>query len=60
MESALPESDSQTLSSKPDLSLIDKKILNVLQTDFPVSVRPFRKIGSELGITEEEVSKKNA
>ncbi len=58
MESALPESDSQTLSSKPDLSLIDKKILNVLQTDFPVSVRPFRKIGSELGITEEEVINK--
>jgi DNA-binding Lrp family transcriptional regulator len=41
--------------SLPDLSLIDKKILNILQTDFPISIRPFRKIASELGITEEEV-----
>jgi DNA-binding Lrp family transcriptional regulator len=51
------ESASQTLSS-PDLSIIDRKILNILQTDFPISARPFRKIGSELGITEEEVINK--
>ncbi|RZD18009.1 MAG: Lrp/AsnC family transcriptional regulator [Candidatus Acididesulfobacter diazotrophicus] len=38
-----------------ELDLFDKKILNILQTDFPISARPFQEIGMRLGISEEEV-----
>ncbi len=37
------------------LDLFDKKILNLLQTDFPISARPFQDIGLRLRISEEEV-----
>lgn len=33
----------------------DRKLINRLQTDFPVSVRPYWEIGQKLGITEAEV-----
>jgi len=38
-----------------ELELTDKKILNILQTDFPISVRPFLSIANLTGISEEEV-----
>ncbi|MHB1665720.1 MAG: siroheme decarboxylase subunit alpha [bacterium] len=38
-----------------ELDLFDKKILNILQTDFPILARPFQEIGLRLGISEEEV-----
>ena len=38
-----------------ELDLTDKKILNILQTDFPISERPFETIGSRLDIPESEV-----
>ncbi len=38
-----------------ELDLTDKKILNILQTDFPISERPFETIGSRLNISESEV-----
>ncbi|MHB1661396.1 MAG: siroheme decarboxylase subunit alpha [bacterium] len=38
-----------------ELELTDKKILNILQTDFPISSRPFLSIANLTGITEEEV-----
>lgn len=34
---------------------IDKKILEILQNDFPLCVKPFEKIGSLLEISEKEV-----
>ena len=33
----------------------DKRLLNRIQSDFPVDARPFHVIGKDLGITEEEV-----
>ncbi|MEA3223937.1 MAG: AsnC family transcriptional regulator [Thermodesulfobacteriota bacterium] len=34
---------------------IDKKILNIINKEFPVEERPYKKIARTLGITEEEV-----
>lgn len=34
---------------------IEKRILNIIQTDFPISPYPFRVIGEQVGIGEEEV-----
>ncbi|MGI6227600.1 MAG: AsnC family transcriptional regulator [Peptococcales bacterium] len=33
---------------------IDKRLLTIIQKDFPVSSRPFQEIGALLGISEEE------
>lgn len=33
---------------------INKKLLAIIQQDFPVSPRPFQEIGAKIGITEEE------
>ena len=35
-----------------ELELTDKKILNILQTDFPISVRPFLSIANLTGHIE--------
>lgn len=33
---------------------IDKEILNIIQTDFPVAARPYAVIGERVGISEDE------
>lgn len=33
---------------------IDRKLLNIIQNDFPIESRPFRSIGERLKISEEE------
>jgi DNA-binding Lrp family transcriptional regulator len=38
-----------------ELELTDKKILNILQSDFPISAHPFLNIANLTGVTEEEV-----
>lgn len=36
------------------IDAVDKKILNLIQEDFPVTKEPFRRIGEEAGIGEDE------
>lgn len=36
------------------MDAIDKKILNIMQKDFPLEEEPFRAIGERCGISEEE------
>lgn len=37
------------------LSLSDKKLLNIIQTDLPLTDRPFAELGKIIGISENEV-----
>ncbi|MDK2823872.1 MAG: siroheme decarboxylase [Clostridia bacterium] len=37
---------------------IDKKLLTIIQKDFPVCSRPFQELGEQLGISEEETIKR--
>ncbi len=39
----------------PELTDIDKKILEEVQLDFPLSERPFEVIGNRIGLPEEEI-----
>jgi DNA-binding Lrp family transcriptional regulator len=34
---------------------IDKKILNIIQKDFPIVAEPFKMVAEKLGLTEDEV-----
>ncbi len=39
---------------------IDKAILNEIQSNFPISPRPFREVGKKIGISEDEVIRRIA
>ena len=39
----------------PNFDDIDKAILNRIQSDFPIEQRPYRAIGKDLGISEDDV-----
>ncbi|MEW6622179.1 MAG: AsnC family transcriptional regulator [Bacillota bacterium] len=34
---------------------LDKKLLSILQTDFPITAQPYHELGKKLGITPQEV-----
>ena len=36
------------------LDTLDKKLLDIIQTDFPIEPRPYAVLGERLGIGEEE------
>ena len=40
--------------SQTELDLIDKKLLDIIQTAFPLVPRPYASLGEQLGISEEE------
>ncbi|MGZ3648420.1 MAG: siroheme decarboxylase subunit alpha [Syntrophales bacterium] len=40
------------------MDTIDKKILNIIQKDFPVVAEPFKAVAEKLGISEDEVLKR--
>ena len=46
--------------SQPEVRIdnIDRDILNQIQSDFPITSRPYRSIADKLGLTEEEVLKR--
>jgi len=46
-----PEDDGADFS----LDATDKKLVTMIQADFPITDRPFAAIGKKLGISEEEV-----
>ena len=39
----------------PEIDDVDKTILNRIQSDFPITSRPYRTIGNDLGLSEDEV-----
>lgn len=43
------------MSTALSLDAIDRRLLNLLQSDFPLVTRPFVALGERLGISEEEV-----
>ena len=42
----------------PELETVDKAILNRIQSDFPITARPYATIAEELDLTESEVLKR--
>ena len=43
-----------TTGFRQDMDLLDKKILDIIQTDFPLCSRPYQRIGERVGLTEAE------
>ncbi|OPX99715.1 MAG: hypothetical protein A4E60_02693 [Syntrophorhabdus sp. PtaB.Bin047] len=44
--------------SAREMDVIDKRILNMLQEEFPLTERPFEAVGAKIGLTEEETRKR--
>jgi len=42
----------------PEIDDVDKAILNQIQSDFPITSRPYRAIAEDLGLSESEVLKR--
>ena len=36
------------------LDIVDKKILDIIQSNFPLCSHPYKAIGDEVGVSEEE------
>ena len=39
----------------PEMDAIDRRILDIIQTDFPLAPRPYAVLGERLGVPEEDV-----
>lgn len=44
--------------TEPVLNAVDRQLLNLLQTDFPLVPRPFALLGQKVGLSEEDVVEK--
>ena len=42
----------------PEIDDVDKAVLNRIQSDFPITSRPYRTIAEDLGLSEDEVLKR--
>ena len=42
------------MTQETTLDTLDRRILDIIQTDFPLEPRPYAVIGERLGITEQE------
>ena len=47
-------------ATKTTMDLVDRKLLNIIQSEFPLVDEPYRSIGDELGIEEDEVIRRLA
>jgi len=45
---------SSTAGKSPDLDVIDRQLLDIIQTGFPLVPRPYAELGEKLGIPEQE------
>ena len=54
-QSAPSNAATTTKDSAADMDLLDKQILNVIQSAFPMAERPYRAIADEIGLTESEI-----
>ncbi len=52
---ARPRPKENGMSQIENLDAIDRKLLDIIQTDFPLVPRPYAALGERLGIAEEEV-----
>jgi len=41
--------------NKGKMDILDKKLLNIIQSNFPLVIRPFLNLSKELGVSEEEI-----
>ena len=52
----MTELDGASIDAKPDamLDAVDRRILSIIQSAFPLESRPYKAIGEQIGISEEE------
>jgi DNA-binding Lrp family transcriptional regulator len=57
MRNTEPERDGGQIDDRPDgmLDSLDRRILGIIQSGFPLEPRPYAVIGNEIGLSENEV-----
>lgn len=53
--SAASHSTKQASATLATLDSVDRQLLDIIQTDFPLSPRPYAELGQRLGLDEQEV-----
>ncbi|MEA1966067.1 MAG: Lrp/AsnC family transcriptional regulator, partial [Euryarchaeota archaeon] len=44
-----------TMTQELELDDTDRQLINLIQLDFPLDLRPFHALGDQIGISEQEV-----
>lgn len=55
MQLSAPQGTAEVTRPDNNLDDIDRRILNIIQSHFPIEARPYRAIGQQVGLTEAEV-----